>query len=63
MTIELIAKKLNDCANGNCRRCQYIGLRLDNGNATLCQANLIEDMAKECKKVAERVEDDNTIDN
>ena len=53
MTVEQIAKKLNDCANSVCIDCEYCC-----GNMKLCQANLIRDMANECRRIAEEVEDD-----
>jgi len=53
MTIEQIAKKLDDCANVVCIDCEYCC-----GNIKLCQANLIRDMANECKRIVAESEDD-----
>lgn len=52
-TINEIAKRLNNCANGVCIDCEYCC-----GNIKLCQANLIRDMANECRRIVAESEDD-----
>lgn len=53
MTIEEIAKKLDDCANARCEGCEYLC-----ANMSLCQQNIISDMANECRKLVEQMGDD-----
>lgn len=57
MTIDDIAKKLNNCANGMCFNCDKDKDRMARG-ISLCQASLIQDMADECRKIAEDLKDD-----
>lgn len=54
MTIEHIAKQLNMCANRQCGECPY----KDWEDEAECQGSLILDMAEECRRIAEEVEDD-----
>lgn len=53
MTIEQIAKKLNDCANARCNGCEFQKVPV-----MYCQQHMIKKMADECRRIAEEVEDD-----
>ena len=57
MTIEEIAKKLDYCAvksMSNCEGCKYKKFE----DLVRCQAELIRDMANECRKIADQLGDD-----
>lgn len=57
MTIEEIAKRLDDCATKSMKNCadciyqKYEGLER-------CQAELIKEMGAECRKIVEQMGDD-----
>lgn len=54
MTIEEIAKKLDDCANIRCSNCKHIFT----DDLAECQTRIIEEMADECRKLVEQMGDD-----
>lgn len=56
-SIRYIADQLNNCAARKCGDCKYY-LHSVFQNYSVCKNSLIEDMGKECKKVADQIGDD-----
>lgn len=57
MTIEQIAKELDDCANRKrCDRCTYELLK--NEKEETCSRFFVRDIASECKRIVAESEDD-----
>lgn len=53
MTIYEVAEMLEDCARGNCSKCKRVCEPLGE-----CESHLLQDMANECRKIAEELEDE-----
>lgn len=54
MTIEEIAKRLNDCANVRCSHCKHKYI----DDLAECQTRIIEEMADECRNLVKQMGDD-----
>ena len=57
MTIDEIAKSLDNCANRRCGDCKYY-LHTIFQNYGTCVNSLIEDMANECRHLSDQMGDD-----
>jgi len=59
MTIQDIAKALNDCANLKCGSCKYHDLGHSDVTAKMaaCQAAIIDELGNECRRIVEEMEE------
>lgn len=52
LTIEEIAARMNECGEGKCDNCDYNDIFFD------CRQELIKEMAGQCRRIANELEDD-----